>query len=240
MVEKMFDKMESIQHMNETAAMLKQLGMNEKLKKLAEENQISDSDLEAYLKGKRYCLVDGGSTKKSYISARSKILDEMLYLKDPTFADVVGNHLLKQCNNPELEQHILRKHKTLQRCINYLMEKAWEIVDEEAKKQRTQVGFAVESDTVFGWVKDYYELDDAAQVAEKEKEVEEKFIKQISAAKEVKKPVSKKSTAKKPGQNQTKKNYTDVKNEKTTIGNDGKEGNKEGEQLSLFGVGMTT
>ena len=143
MVEKMIKKMESVQAVNQLAAKLKQMGLKKDLEALAEKNKIRKSDLEAFLSGKHYFLVDGGNTVKTYASARAKLLDEMLYLKDPHFADVIGNALLKQCSNPEMEFQILQSHKTLQRCVDYLMQKAWELVDEESRNQRIRVGFAV-------------------------------------------------------------------------------------------------
>lgn len=177
MVEKMIKKMESVQAVNQLAAKLKQMGLKKDLEALAEKNKIRKSDLEAFLSGKHYFLVDGGNTVKTYASARAKLLDEMLYLKDPHFADVIGNALLKQCSNPEMEFQILQSHKTLQRCVDYLMQKAWELVDEESRNQRIRVGFAVTSDTVFSWVQDYYALDDKEQMEQKEKKQKRIFWK---------------------------------------------------------------
>ena len=200
MVEKMIKKMESVQAVNQLAAKLKQMGLKKDLEALAEKNKIRKSDLEAFLSGKHYFLVDGGNTVKTYASARAKLLDEMLYLKDPHFADVIGNALLKQCSNPEMEFQILQSHKTLQRCVDYLMQKAWELVDEESRNQRIRVGFAVTSDTVFSWVQDYYVLDDKEQMEQKEKEAEENFLEKLSTSIEGKKPAGKQK-----GKGQTKK-----------------------------------
>lgn len=233
MVEKIFDKMESIRNINQMAAKLKQMGMKDELEKLAVKNGISSEDLGFYLAGKRYVLVDGGGTEKSYTSARSKILDEMLYLKDPVFVDIVGKYLLEQCRNPELEQQILKRHKTLQRCMDYLMEKAWELVDEETKKQQIPVGFAVVSDTVFGWVWDYYALEDEQQVSEKEKETEEAFRKRSMAVTEIQKPA-----AGKKSRSRSKKQDAAARMKETNTS--GQEERKEDGQLSLFDAGMTT
>lgn len=231
MVEKIFDKMEGIQNINQAAAQLKQMGLKEELEKLAAQNGISKNILESFMAGKRYFLVDGGSTAKTYISARSKLMDEMLYLKDPVFADIVGNHLLKQCNASLLNQQILQRHKTLQRCIDYLMEQAWELVDGEVKQQRTQVGLAVAGDTVFRWIQDYYELDDAQQVAEKEKEAEEKFIEKRKAATEIKKPADSRKKLSQP-----KKKAAEAKKE--VVDSSQQAEKQEEKQLSLFDVGM--
>ncbi|MFR9151847.1 MAG: Cas9 inhibitor AcrIIA9 family protein [Hungatella sp.] len=232
MVEKMIKKMESVQAVNQLAAKLKQMGLKKDLEALAEKNKIKKSDLEAFLSGKHYFLVDGGNTVKTYASARAKLLDEMLYLKTP-FADVIGNALLKQCSNPEMEFQILQSHKTLQRCVDYLMQKAWELVDEESRNQRIRVGFAVTSDTVFSWVQDYYALDDKEQMEQKEKEAEENFLEKLSTSIEGKKPAGKQK-----GKGQTKKAKTEEK-KKPDNTSDRTENKSEEEQISLFDVGMT-
>lgn len=233
MVEKIIKKMESVQAVNQLAAKLKQMGLRKDLETLAEKNKVKKSDLEAFLAGKHYFLVDGGNTVKAYASARAKLLDEMLYLKDPHFVDVIGNALLKQCGNPEMERLILQNHKTLQRCVDYLMEKAWELVDEESKNQRIRVGFAVTSDTVFNWVQDYYALDDREQMEKKEKEAEENFLAKISVSSESKKPEGRQKGIGKTQKAKTEgKKKPDNKSEKVAD-------KPEEIQLSLFDVGMT-
>lgn len=233
MVEKMIKKMESVQAVNQLAAKLKQMGLKKDLEALAEKNKIKKSNLEAFLSGKHYFLVDGGNTVKTYASARAKLLDEMLYLKDPNFADVIGNTLLKQCGNTDMERLILQNHKTLQRCVDYLMEKAWELVDEESRNQRINVGFAVTSDTVFSWVQDYYVLDDREQMEKKEKEAEENFLAKISSSNENKKPAGSQK-----GSVRTKRAKTEGKKKLGTKPE--KPAEKPDEvQLSLFDAGMT-
>lgn len=233
MVEKMIKKMESVQAVNQLAAKLKQMGLKKDLEALAEKNKIKKSDLEAFLSGKHYFLVDGGNTVKTYASARAKLLDEMLYLKDPNFADVIGNTLLKQCGNTDMERLILQNHKTLQRCVDYLMEKAWELVDEESRNQRINVGFAVTSDTVFSWVQDYYVLDDREQMEKKEKEAEENFLAKITSSNKNKKPAGSQK-----GSVRTKRAKTEGKKKLGTKSE--KPAEKPDEvQLSLFDAGMT-
>lgn len=226
MVEKIIDRMESVQAVNQLAFQLKQMGLKTDLETLAKKNKIRKADLEAFLSGKHCFLVDGGNTVKPYASARAKLLDEMLYLKDANFADVIGNQLLQQCGNPEMERLILQKHKTLQRCVDYLMEQAWELVDEESRKQRIKVGFAVTSDTVFSWVHDYYALDDKEEMEKKEKEAEERFLANSTSVNEKKKPASKPKTSKR-----TKKAETEGKKKLSE--------KSEEVQMSLFDVGMT-
>ena len=62
MVEKIYDKIGSVQEINGIAADLRRIGLREEIKILAEKNKIPTGDIEDYLKGKRYFLVDGGVT----------------------------------------------------------------------------------------------------------------------------------------------------------------------------------
>ena len=98
-------------------------------------------------------------------------------LKDPHFADVIGAYLLSQCGKCAIEQQILKSHKTLQRCVEYLMEQAWKLVDDEKKSQRIRMGFAVPDGTVYRWVHEYYALDDKEQYEKERKEAAETFRK---------------------------------------------------------------
>ena len=177
MVEKILENVSDIYEINQTAAKLRQLGMREELQKLAEKYAVPKQNLEAFLSGKRYFLVDGGPIRKTYRTARSKLLDEMAMLKDPHFADVIGAYLLSQCGKCAIEQQILKSHKTLQRCVEYLMEQAWKLVDDEKKSQRIRMGFAVPDGTVYRWVQEYYALDDKEQYEKERKEAAETFRK---------------------------------------------------------------
>lgn len=177
MVEKIFEKIPDIYEMNRTAAKLRQLGMREELQKLAEKYAVPKQNIEAFLSGKRYFLVDGGPIPKAYHTARGKLLDEMDMLQDPHFADVIGAYLISQCGKCAIEQQILKPYKTLQRCVEYLMEQAWKLVDDEKKSQRIRMGFAVPADTVYRWVQEYYAIDDKAQCEKAQKEAYEAFRK---------------------------------------------------------------
>ena len=103
MIEKIFENVPNIHEINQTAAKLRQLGMKEELQKLAEKYAVPKQNIEAFLSGKRYFLVDGGPVRKTYHTARSKLLDEMAMLKDPYFADLAGAYLLSQCGKGAIE-----------------------------------------------------------------------------------------------------------------------------------------
>ena len=123
MVEKIYDKVGSVQEINGIAADLRRIGLIEEIKILAEKNNIPTDDVKDYLKGKRYFLVDGGNAKPTE-TVRSKLLDEMGFLNDPQFGDVIGRYLLENCRDSEFSRRVLQNHKTLQRCIEHLMKKS--------------------------------------------------------------------------------------------------------------------
>ncbi len=175
MAKSIFEKMENIHEVNRMAAELRRLGMREKLKELAGKNQVMDEDFEAFFLGKRYFLVDAGETQKTYDTARAKLMDEMLILNDPLFGNVIGGYLLQCCSEPGFQESVLQEHKTLQRCIEYVMEQAYGLLDENQKKARKNTAVAVVSDQVFEWVKSYYTLDDKAGLEEKRKKAEKEF-----------------------------------------------------------------
>ncbi|WP_314723440.1 Cas9 inhibitor AcrIIA9 family protein [Enterocloster bolteae] len=176
MVEKVFDKINSIHEINAIAADLRRIGLREEIKILAEKNKIPTDDVEEYLKGKRYFLVDGGNAK-AYDTARGKLLDEIGFLNDPHFGDVIGQYLLKNCDEADFSALVLQNHKTLQRCIEYLMAKAQEMVTDEDGKRQRKTCVAVEEDMVYQWADEYYELDDREDVENAAQEAEETFLK---------------------------------------------------------------
>lgn len=176
MAKSIFEKMESIQEVNRMAGELRRLGMKEKLKELADKNQVMDEDLNAFFLGKRYFLVDAGETQKTYDTARAKLMDEMLTLNDPLFGNVISGYLLQCCSEPGFQDSVLQEHKTLQRCIEYVMEQAYGLLDESQKKARRDTAVAVVSDQVFEWAKGYYAIDDKAALEEKRKKAETAFL----------------------------------------------------------------
>ena len=232
MIEKILGNVPDIYEINQTAAKLRQLDMREELQKLAEKYAVPKQNTEAFLSGKRYFLVDGGPIRKTYRTARSKLLDEMAMLKDPHFADVVGAYLIGMCGKSAVEQQILKPHKTLQRCVEYLMEQAWEMVDDEKKNQSIRMGFAVPDDTVYRWVQEYYALDDKEQYEKEQKEEEEAFRKAWEKAVQKEKNAAAKASTKKKSNkkgkgiaaSQSADSKRDVKKEEPS----------EPQQMSLF------
>lgn len=246
MVEKIFDQISGVQEFNRMALCLRKMGMIDSLKKLAEKYDVFIPDLEAFIQGTRCFLVDGGNTEKEYDSARGKLLDEMFQLKDAQFGDIVGNYLLSCCKESAFEERVLLKHKTLQRCLEYLMKKALEQIKEEDRKKRS-AAVAVTSDSVFGWVREYYFLDDEEQIAEESKKSDEALLKKradkeqlgrkiTSVKKADKKKTVSKEKRKKAASKQEKVSSETSKSGKMKAAN--LEKKQVDGQVSLFDAGM--
>lgn len=176
MVERIYNEIKTIHEMNETANNLRSMGMKDGLTRMALRYNIPKNTVEDFWNGKRYYLLDGGNTGKFYETPRAKVLDEMLKLKDPAFGDIIGKYIIRNQEELNLGDKILLEHKTLQRCIEYVMEQAYALVSEDAKQKRVNTGLAVSEEEVYAWVKDYYLLDDKEKWKKKAEEDEKSFI----------------------------------------------------------------
>lgn len=250
LVEKIYGKVRSIAEFNQIAAKLRQIGMKEELQKLAEQFHVPKEQVQAFLERKRYFLVDGGNTGKVYSSAKEKLVDEMLCLNDPMFGNIIGNYLISRSGEEPLCSQILLPYKTLQRCIEYLMEQAYSLVSDEVKNSRQNTALAVAGDQVLKWAGDYYSLDDKDKVQEETEKADKKFRQEPEVKKApgktgstAKSRASKKSTARKTkGKANTETapgntGLNDIPAEKAKSGNQ-KTKETDG-QLSLFGEELT-
>ena len=102
MIEKLYKKVKNIQDFNETASKLRQMGLKDELKNLAGKYKVPEVDLKEFLSGKRYFLIDGGETQKDYMSARSKLLDEMFNQKE----GLIPRSLLRNKLFQDMEEEI--------------------------------------------------------------------------------------------------------------------------------------
>lgn len=247
MVEKVYVKTGNIQEINEMAEKLRRIRLLDEVKELAGKYFVPEQDLSEFLSGKRRFLIDGGDTSKEYETARSKVLDEMFELKDPQFADVIGNYLLKCCEDSRFADLVLQKHKTLQRCIESLMGKVYDMVSDEVKENSKYAGKAVAGEAVFDWVAAYYAEDDREEAAKRAKEAEEDFQKRLEQRKKAVLPKSKtgKTTKKSGTPKKLKQGVADGaapdKNEKSSSSKTKSTGQEKGQvegQVSLFESGL--
>lgn len=238
MVEKVFNKIDSVHEINTIAADLRRIGLQEELKILAEKNKIPSDDVEDYLKGKRYFLVDGGDAK-TYDTARAKLLDEIGFLNDPHFGDVIGQYILKRCDESDFSALVLQNHKTLQRCIEYLMSKAQEMVTDEDGKRQRKVCVAVTEDMVYQWTDEYYGLDDKEEVAKSAQEAEKNFLKRKAPIPPIDKAGKKAMSSKQAGKKGTSSSVSMPMQDTKTDSSGEKKVKKENKnqiegQVSLF------
>lgn len=152
----------------------------ERLRKLAEEWMVPDSYVEDFIAGKRILLADVNIEEKEYKNANAKLAEELKILNDEYFADVIGAYLCRRCRNASYESLVLQHHKTLQKCLDYVLKNAYEIAEtkygENGMKNHNGVGIAMADAQVFRWVDEYYMLDDEKEEAEKREKAKNDFL----------------------------------------------------------------
>lgn len=175
MIEKL---VQNVEELNAEAMHLLQCGDLDALRVLAKARAVPYAQTQAYIQGKRYRLADVPVAEKTFRCASEKLREEMLALSDPGFATIIGWHITHMSREDEtLEQQVLKKHKSLQHCLDFINEKAFELATKQAKEQgqdhvAANTGLALTEREVFPWAEEYYRNEDQA-VAEK-KAAEEK------------------------------------------------------------------
>jgi len=102
--------------------------------------------------------------------AKKKLEDELKNAKDKSFSDPIINYLLERCKEDKgLSEDVLQKHKTWEKCLDY--------VYSLARKQASGNFAAVRDEVVYEWAEDYYHKDDKAEEAEKTKKAAERAAK---------------------------------------------------------------
>ena len=181
----MFEKM--IHNTEELNAMAVHLRLSQnfsELKSLAAKWLVPEDHIQDFISGKRAQLAEIPLEEKEYSSAVEKLREEMWLLKDQMFTDIVSRYLIQKAEeNPAFSMQVLQKHKTIQKCMNYIMEQAYSIAQKEHEKRvngkqpvtgrEQNVALGISEIQVYQWAEDYYALDDAKQEADK-KEKEQK------------------------------------------------------------------
>lgn len=187
----MFETMiHSTEELNAMAVHLRLSQNFSELKLLAAEWLVPEEHVQDFIAGKRAQLAEIPFEEKEYDSAVEKLRAEMWLLKDQMFTDIVSEHLIRKAEeNPAFGMQVLQKHKTIQKCMNYIMEQAYEIAQKEHEKRTSgkppatgrdqNVALGISELQVYQWAEDYYELDDAKKEAEeREKEQKKRVSKQ--------------------------------------------------------------
>lgn len=171
----------SVEELNAAAAHLRQSGDLDALRRLAKAWAVPYKQTEDFICGKRYRLAEVPIADKDFRTPSEKIREEMLALDDKCFADIVGWHITHKCReDEELSAQVLKKHKSLQRCLDFITSKAFEMATEQAKQKgleriQQNTGLAITEREVFPWAEEYYRSADEAE-AEKKAEEEKKNI----------------------------------------------------------------
>lgn len=175
----MFEKM--IHNTEELNAMAVHLRLSQnfsELKSLAAKWLVPEDHIQDFISGKRAQLAEIPLEEKEYSSAVEKLREEMWLLKDQMFTDIVSRYLIQKAEeNPAFSMQVLQKHKTIQKCMNYIMEQAYSIAQKEHEKRvngkqpvtgrQQNVALGISEIQVYQWAEDYYALDDAKQEADK-------------------------------------------------------------------------
>lgn len=173
-----------------------------KLQALAAQWLVPEQDVEDFIKGKKFQLAEIPLSEKDYASAAEKLQEEMWLMKDQLFTDIVGRYLMKKAEeDPMFGIQVLKKQKTLQKCMNYIMEQAYQIAEKEhdhrfggkknpnrrADSAHQSIGMGMSDIQVYQWAEAYYALDDEAEEAKKRKAETKKRLNSLKKKEERKK-----------------------------------------------------
>lgn len=87
--------------------------------------------------------------------------------KNAYMAQSIADYVIEACQSDEaLAKLVLQEQKTLDKCIFYITQKAQEYIP---KEHGSIACVPMPEDTVNGWVREYYNLDDAAIEAERKR-----------------------------------------------------------------------
>ncbi|MCD7883537.1 MAG: PcfK-like family protein [Lachnospiraceae bacterium] len=167
------------QDLNQVAEHLRARGETERIKKLAYEWLLPEKNVDDFIAGKRFRLADEDVEEKEYAAINEKLADEMAMLFDGAFADVIGIYVSKKCLDECYAMLALQPHKSLRKCLDYVLEKAYKIAEKRREKQPeagNRIGVSVSNETVYQWVDEYYALDDKKEEAEKKEKARQDFI----------------------------------------------------------------
>ena len=124
------------EELNTAALYYRQSGNMDGVRELAKAHAVSKKQTEEFIQGSRYRLVDIPIEERKFANASEKLRAEMFALKDAGFADIIGQYLVNLAKTDSaLDAQVLKKHKMLQRCLDYVTQKAYNIALEEAKKK---------------------------------------------------------------------------------------------------------
>lgn len=233
----------TVQELNAAAVHLRQSGAMEELRKLAKSWGIPYKQTEEYIQGKRYLLADLPVAEKEFRTYSEKLREEMIVLDDKYFADIIAWHIIRKCDEDEmLGEMVLKKHKSLQRCLDYVIGKAYQIAEEQAKQKGMEhingnMGLALTEKEVYPWAEEYYRNEDEKKVQEKAEEEKKRILLEWQSKENAKTTGSKKISSAKQ-KNKKKEIDPDISRDEQEKSREQKETSKKKEdgfgQMSLF------
>lgn len=166
--------------LNKAANHLRSQKELKRLRELAETWMVPYNQVEDFIKGKRALLADPAIEEKEYPTVNAKLAEELRILDDVLFADIIGTYVCRKSSDAVYGAQVLKRHKTLQKCLDYILGKAYALAEEKRGKSTAlhgqQCGVAMTDEQVFQWVDDYYALDDEKQEAEKREKAKKQFL----------------------------------------------------------------
>ena len=115
--------------------------------------------------------------EKNFSTASEKIAEEMYQFEGPGLAVALGQYLIERCEEETLGAQILLPHKSLEKAINFILQKVYEESKDYLQQNRggqNGAGVAVSSEKVYRWLEEYYALDDAEEEQKKKEEERER------------------------------------------------------------------
>ena len=114
--------------------------------------------------------------------------------KNSYMTESIADYVIEACQSDEvLAKLALQEQKTLDKCIAYITQKAKEYIP---KEHGNTACIPMPADTVYGWVREYYNLDDAEESRKKA----EANKKKTEAEKKAQKAAQKEAKKQDPGQ----------------------------------------
>lgn len=169
----------SIQELNQVAGYLRKSQEFDRIRKLAYTWLVPEEYAEDFIAGKRCLLADADIEEKEYPNPAAKLAEEMGILSDKDFADIIGAYISRKCSDESYVALVMQHHKTLQKCLDYILGKVYAAAEEkkgkEKMKNRQGIGIAMSSAVILSWAEEYYRLDDAKEEAEKRKKAREEY-----------------------------------------------------------------
>lgn len=168
---------ENTKDLNMVADRLRARGEISRLQELCKEWLIPEKDMQDFLQGKRLRLAEVPLEEKIFSTASEKIAEEMYQFEGPGLAVSLGQYLMERCEEKTLGEQILLPHKSLEKAINFILQRVYEESKDYLQQNRNGqngAGVAVSSQKVYHWLEEYYALDDAEEERKKKEEERER------------------------------------------------------------------